>query len=303
MSPSHPKMSAMSGGRVDEFLLGGRPYFHMIRPPADLGGTVIARWRQLGSVEDELPPLPAHILELNLAGRQSVRPWIDGLALGAHTFRAGDMSFAPAGSQVTFAAKLDVDIVHVELAPELLHGEGAGSFEPRAKLSSARIERAVLRLLAKAQDCGSDVLLREELVGDLSTALVAELGPQRRAAQLRLTPRQQRLAREFVQDTLDSEIALADIACVVGVSPSHLSHCFVTAFGVSPYQFVLDMRVERAKSLIRTSNLSAKEIAWRCGLKNISQLSKLFAARVGLTLTDFRAIVAVSPLVARSTTD
>lgn len=281
---------------LEEQLMRERPYFQPVIEPIELHGAVLARWRQVGTVADSVT-IPCHILELNLAGQQRVRPCFDGIDLPEASFRSGDFSLFPSGARVAFTAQMRVDVVQIRLPEKALAGLGA-TIEPRPKFRNPHLERAVLRLLSRGHAAMADVLLAEELVGNVTTVLVAHLGKPA-ASSLRLTRKQQRTLCEFINDTLHQHISRQRMADAIGVSPSHLSHCCESAFGLSPYQLVLELRMERAKALARCTNLRAEDIAHRCGLQTISQFSKLFAARAGVTFREYRTMSHASGVAER----
>lgn len=93
---------------------------------------------------------------------------------------------------------------------------------------------------------------------------------------------------EFIEDHLPREISLPDLAALTGYSPDHFSRLFKRAFGVTPYQYILARRVERAKSLLRDPNYSILEVALACGFCTQAHLNTVFKARTGMTPGAYR---------------
>jgi AraC family transcriptional regulator len=62
----------------------------------------------------------------------------------------------------------------------------------------------------------------------------------------------------------------------------------VTSIGISPYQYLLQQRVERAKQLLKQTNQPIVEIALDCGFSSHSHLSKQFRQLAGMTPKAFR---------------
>jgi len=60
----------------------------------------------------------------------------------------------------------------------------------------------------------------------------------------------------YIEDNLVENIALADLAAVVGLGASHFNVLFREAVGLSPHQYLIRRRVERAKDLLGESKLS-----------------------------------------------
>jgi AraC family transcriptional regulator len=92
----------------------------------------------------------------------------------------------------------------------------------------------------------------------------------------------------LIDDQLARDLSLTELAAVVGYSPDHFARLFKRAFGVSPYQYVLERRIERAKSLLRQRSLSIADVAVRCGFASQAHLHLAFKARTGITPGAYR---------------
>jgi AraC family transcriptional regulator len=92
----------------------------------------------------------------------------------------------------------------------------------------------------------------------------------------------------FVEEHLDGRLSLTMLAALVGYSPDHFARLFKRAFGHSPYQYILERRVERAKSLLRGHTHSIAEVAVRCGFASQAHLHSAFKARTGVTPGAYR---------------
>lgn len=91
-----------------------------------------------------------------------------------------------------------------------------------------------------------------------------------------------------IEDNLESELSLAEIAQVAGVSVSHLKTLFRRSTGTPVHQYILRRRVERAKLLLQDQNLSIAQIAFATGFAHQSHLAR-----------HMRKILGVTPAVAR----
>jgi AraC family transcriptional regulator len=93
---------------------------------------------------------------------------------------------------------------------------------------------------------------------------------------------------EYIQVYLDQDIKLADLAECIGMSQYYFGRLFKQSTGVSPHQFVLRQRIERAKQLLQQKDLAIAEIALLSGFKNQSHLTTLFRKFTGVTPRAFR---------------
>lgn len=94
---------------------------------------------------------------------------------------------------------------------------------------------------------------------------------------------------EYINEHLDQDIKLADLAQLLGMSQFHFSHLFKQAIGTAPYQYLLQQRVERAKQLLKQTDQSIIDIAFMCGFNSHSHLTKQFRQFTGMTPKAYRA--------------
>lgn len=93
------------------------------------------------------------------------------------------------------------------------------------------------------------------------------------------------LLREYIGQHADQKINFKELAAVSGYSPDYFRRIFKERFGVSPQQYMIHIRLEQAKELLSTTDLSCTEIAYRCGFSNSAQLSTMFRERYGISPT------------------
>jgi AraC family transcriptional regulator len=103
-----------------------------------------------------------------------------------------------------------------------------------------------------------------------------------------LPTRQSDLLIAFVEDHLGDNLRLTDLAALVAYSPDHFARLFKHTFRLSPYQYILRRRVERAKLLLRSRAHSIAEVAVLCGFGSQAHLHAAFKARTGVTPGAYR---------------
>ncbi len=94
--------------------------------------------------------------------------------------------------------------------------------------------------------------------------------------------------RSYVEQNLDREIKLTDLARVLFVSPSHLSRKFKKMAGEPISLFIQRLRVSRAVELMADPALSITDIAGRVGFNDPGYFATCFKAQTGRTPTQFR---------------
>jgi AraC family transcriptional regulator len=96
-----------------------------------------------------------------------------------------------------------------------------------------------------------------------------------------LAPWQARRATEMIRESLDGKIHLSDMARECGLSVSHFTRAFRKSFGMSPYRWLLERRIDRAKALLVTSDLPIADVAIQSGFSDQSAFTRAFARIVG----------------------
>jgi AraC family transcriptional regulator len=95
--------------------------------------------------------------------------------------------------------------------------------------------------------------------------------------------------KRHIEENLDRDLTLAALARRAEMSPSCFSRWFRTQTGITPHAFVLESRLERAKAMLRQSDLTLLEIALAVGFTSQSCLNVTFRRRAGMTPAEYRA--------------
>jgi AraC family transcriptional regulator len=98
-----------------------------------------------------------------------------------------------------------------------------------------------------------------------------------------------RRVKEYVDSHLSEEIHLGHLAAVACMSEDHFLRSFRAACGTTPYQYVIEKRVEKACRLLAETRVPISQIARECGFKNAPQLSLRFRAAMGVRPSRYRA--------------
>lgn len=90
------------------------------------------------------------------------------------------------------------------------------------------------------------------------------------------------------QNFADPDLSLNTIAALVGLSPSHFSVVFGQVMNQTFRDYLTDVRIQRAKELLRTTTLTINDIAYRVGYSAPHYFSHVFRKVTGATPTEFR---------------
>ncbi len=105
-----------------------------------------------------------------------------------------------------------------------------------------------------------------------------------RADLVRLRRARDRMDREYSRP-LDVTALARDAL----MSPGHFSRSFRSAFGETPYAYLMTRRIERAKALLRRGDLSVTDVCMAVGCSSLGSFSSRFTELVGESPSAYRA--------------
>lgn len=96
-------------------------------------------------------------------------------------------------------------------------------------------------------------------------------------------------ARDLADSRYAEPLTVKDLASEAGLSAAHFSREFKKAFGESPHQYLMTRRLERAASLLRTTDYTVARICYSVGLEGVGSFTTSFGRMFGKTPTEYRA--------------
>jgi AraC family transcriptional regulator len=149
-----------------------------------------------------------------------------------------------------------------------------------------------LALLTELRSEGlSGRLYTESLANILAIHLLrhySEPHPDSRFINGGLTGYKLRKVTDFIEENYERDLALAEMAGAAGISPFHFAREFKKATGLAPHQYLIKVRIERAKASLTKSELPIVEVGLRAGFNNQSHFTRLFHKRTGVTPKAYR---------------
>ncbi len=97
-----------------------------------------------------------------------------------------------------------------------------------------------------------------------------------------------RQAIDYINEHLAENLSLEAIASVLGISSYYFCRLFKQSMGITPYQYLITCRIEKAKQLLKQHSLPLIEVALSCGFANQSSFTQKFRQIVGTTPKNYR---------------
>jgi AraC family transcriptional regulator len=253
----------------------------------------------------ETPAIPRHVVVVNLGSPFDAKEKLQGRE---GYLDSGGLVVLPAGAprEWHLARQGQVRHLHLYLDPALLRdvAVGAGLDLDNAELVETlgvrdpQIEHAAMSLLSELRsgDLLGGRIYVESLANVLAVSLlrrysslgyssVRKLEHERAGG---LPEASLRTALAYVGDNLAEDLGLAEIAREVHMSPYHFSRMFKLSTGLSPHQYVIRQRIERAKALLTNTDLPVGVVAQEAGFASPSHFAQQFRRLVGVSPRSFR---------------
>lgn len=94
---------------------------------------------------------------------------------------------------------------------------------------------------------------------------------------------------QYMESHYAEGITVADIASFTGMHRSHLSSRFKHSFGISPREYLIKLKMERAGEMLQSRTLSVTDIALSLGYTDLYTFSRAFSTYYGMSPTDYRS--------------
>ena len=243
--------------------------------------------------------LNRHHIYIPLAGSYEASMLMAGGHLVHSRRTVGQASIVPVGKQYSAFWRDELEDIAIHLDPDFV------ARRARELVQTDRIEliadcevtdplvHQIGRSLAAEIDAGapSGSIYAESLV----TTLVAHMLRHYSSAGERfqhhlggLPKHKLRRVTEFIEENLEHDLTLAEIAEIAELSPFHFARSFKQATGSTPIQYLTLRRIDLAKRLLVESALPIVEIGLRAGFKNQSHFTTLFRKITAMTPKAYR---------------
>jgi AraC family transcriptional regulator len=94
----------------------------------------------------------------------------------------------------------------------------------------------------------------------------------------------------YINESLMVDLSLTKLAAKIDMSPYYFCRLFKQSIGMTPHQYLIQKRIERAKLLLKQPERKIVDIAAECGFANPSHFARCFRKSTGMTPKEFRLI-------------
>lgn len=263
---------------------------------------IVEEFQQPPGAMEYLEAWPKHTITLCLATHPHRIHQIVGERRYTGLYSKGDLTITPAGLPAAYQAEGNDHYLQIQIPSQFLQQVAqeeltvdANGFElvTEFRVRDQQIEQILLMLRSELHQGGglSGQLYLESLANVLAIHLLRKYSTSQPCVAVYkggLGDRKILQVLEYIYTHLNQDIKLADLAASAGISPFHFSRLFKQSMGMSPHQYLLQQRVERAKQLLKSSQLTIADIALQCGFNSQSHLGKSFRELTGITPSNYR---------------
>ena len=111
---------------------------------------------------------------------------------------------------------------------------------------------------------------------------------QRRSGKVHSTVKDLTYCKQYIAENYMHDISISELARMTCYSRDRFRHLFTEAFGVSPQNYLIAVRMENALQLLATTKYSCTDIANMCGFSDSGQMTKMIKKKYGQTPKFFR---------------
>jgi AraC-like DNA-binding protein len=240
-----------------------------------------------------------HTFLMNLKGAaRRGEDFVGGRRISFAPRRPGSIVYVPADSDWTgwdegdsTASYLLVSIGR-EFANQTFGGMAwyrKAELPPSIGFRDSAIETALQKIAIELkQPDPISVTMVESQITQLFVQMVRLHGISREPAKGGLSSFDLKRAVAMIESLSDERPTLADLAKEVGIIRFHFCRAFKQSRGMTPHAFIAKRRLEQSADMLRSTNLSATEIAMECGFGSSSHFTIAFKRAFGACPTEFR---------------
>ncbi|MGB3641672.1 MAG: AraC family transcriptional regulator [Rivularia sp. (in: cyanobacteria)] len=214
------------------------------------------------------------------------------------TYQKGKIAIYPAYMIQRMNWDKEIEFINISLEPKLLVNYVDKSIDsnkieilPQFAIEDPVIYSLGLALKREIESNNNSLLYAESAATMLAVHILRHYTVQKPIVKDfagGISQSQLKLIVEYIEENLDRSLSLIELAEIVQMSPNYFVRLFRQSTGVTPYQYVLNCRIDKAKELLINHKLTLAEISQQLGFYDQSRFTNTFHKRVGITPKKYR---------------
>lgn len=98
-------------------------------------------------------------------------------------------------------------------------------------------------------------------------------------------------AIEYIWDNYNQTVSLQELSCIANLSSYHFIRVFKSCTGKTPYEYLLDIKIQKAVEMLNANHHSITEISSLCGFSTPSHFTTVFKKKTGLTPSAYKKMI------------
>ena len=266
-------------------------------------------WRSLhaaiieeGPFKATEPPIGHPMLIYHLTRPTEVSRKIEGGPGNRQLIGPRRICLTPGDARTTWEHQGQPEILQVYLRSSIYQGAVSEIYNcdmsraelvPRFAMLDPMLEQLAIAITAALHDGTADDELYIDTLAQMMAVHLArhhstQSRPVRAPGAQTISGWRMRRVIEYIEEHLDGDLSLDAMAAEVEISPVYLARAFKAATGQSPHRYVLARRIERARELLRNTDMPVVDVALSSGFSSQSHLSYWFQRYIRVSPAAYR---------------
>jgi AraC family transcriptional regulator len=281
---------------------------YVVRGPD--GDAIAAKWHRPASRTETHSISAQHTLMFHVGGSTSVAKFVENRCVGTRS-QHGSLTFSPRDERNEWVRGGVCEVMHVYIAPSLIQryadenfaSSAAPEIDPMFAVRDPWLQSYFMMLQSEFETFGGgkkhpdallltqsmELLIRHLVCWHSNVSQKSRRSAAARSAPHPLAPRQLTRVLAYIEANIGRDVALIDLAQLVGISKDHFIRSFRSATQRTPYAYLVERRLARAVDALRHGALSVERIARHAGFKSAPGFSNVFKKHYGMSPSQFRA--------------
>ncbi|PZU51043.1 MAG: AraC family transcriptional regulator [Sphingomonas sp.] len=255
-------------------------------------GWQLCRWRQFVGAY-HLPALPEPVYTMHISGQRRNRTWMNGDWSETHSM-PGCATIVPSGQPTGWLIDGELDVVTLSVSSDQLQNAPVADQFRRMRFAFSDPLGAALTRQVLSELYAPPSPEREVYIGAIVNALKMHIlrganstGGQEIPTSAFSAHRIHHVMNDILQRP-EAGHSLEELSAAAGLTPSHFCRVFRKATGLTPHQYVMKTRTEKARQMLHQTDMSMAFISESLGFSSQSHFTRAFRQFAGEAPSDFR---------------